>query len=142
MLKVELKEIIVEFDTEETNITNEEKINLSVSLSHLEMRELPLSLKDKPRTRQMINDEIDRLNKAGYLSNTLAQNITYTFKGQEFNYVVETRTTLSKIDTISATSEKEALEKIERLEDTKLYLSDLKKSNDFSGVKFIVINQE
>lgn len=150
MLKVEMEEIVIEFeeeiviefDTEGIEITANEKVNISASLSHLEMSEGALTLQDKPRSRQLINDELDRLNKARFISDEVVQNITYTLSGKEHTYVVETKVTLSKVDTVTARSEREAIELVEGSEDTDLYLDDLQASNDFSGVEFKVIDKE
>lgn len=142
MIKINLNKISIEFDTEDTGITEEEKLTLMHRISNIEDRQKDLSLKDKPRVRQILNDEIDTLNKSGDLSDTVAQNITYTFAENITDYIVEARITLTKINTISASSEDEALGSMRSLVRTKHYIDDLIESNDFEDVEFAILEGE
>lgn len=142
MLKITLNTKYVNIKKEELELI--ENIIEDLEMHHHDLNAITI---DKPKVQFALSTELDRLNKKGKLSNHVVENITYDINIVEERlmskneYVVKTEVILSKIDTVCANSREEALEKVKTSEETKRYLSDLVKSNNFEFVDYKVIEK-
>lgn len=141
MLEVQLENIKVAFD-EVVKFTEEEIINISKALTGLDRDVSQLNTSDMPRVRELINDSLDRLNKAGKLTDEMVANNTYSIEPIEKVYMVESNITLSRVDSVSASSKEEAVKIVKNLRSGDSFTDEITKLGDVHNIQYEVIGEE